>query len=143
MNRLVSIFLVVLLAGCGSQAPPVPQTHTTEDGTPQPREFPEPPDDLTSETAKQTALKYEAAYINRRLIDSTVDDFSAWSGQFPDAEVVNRTDDGYVVDVRMPYYYRKGDRDTDAFTRARYLVSSDTVRRTNGSTVSPVLTDPR
>lgn len=147
LNERNSLLLVVmlLLAGCtaSAPAPSESQTGVTEDGTPEPREFPSPPAELTPETAKQTALNYEAAYVDRRLVNSSVDDFGTFGGaSFPEASIVNETDSGYYIDVQMPYYYEQGEMDTDTFTRARYFVSTGTINRINGSNVAvPRLSD--
>lgn len=127
------IAFLVVLAGCAAVSGPSSTTTTT---VAPPREYPDPPDDLTNETAKETALAYEEVYVYQRLRDRGLAHWEVPGWDTPTAEVLAWENGGVYVRVDMPYSGgREPENAGDARTRAQYFVSNDTIRRVNGSEV--------
>jgi len=119
-TRLVlPVVAAALLAGCASGLGPAAGPSTTEQPTTtfattaDRLPYPDPPDELTNESAKRVALDHEEASVHDRLRNaSDVDSFS-----------VRANTTTYV--------------DADGSTDAVYFVSEATVERVRGDEVSP------
>jgi hypothetical protein len=123
-----AVVLLVVLAGCLSVG-------GSPSGTtvPPPREYPAPPETLTNETARDAALAHEEAYVHNRLRTKGYRYFAVPGWMSASATVLNRSDRGAYVRVEMPYTYAQGDAVADASVEAVYVVSTDAVRRVNGT----------
>ena len=147
-SRVLLVVLLVTLAGCaGGETGTPAETSSTTPGsdfdsgsnrTPTAIAAPEPPADLTNESAKRVALEAERAHVFDILREHT-DRFSEWgvgAWSNPDAVVIDETDGGVYVEVEMPYSYQAGASYVDAVATAVYLVSEDEVRRVDGEEVA-------
>lgn len=128
----VATALLVLTAGClgspggeSSAAPPettadwtLPSTtepvREREPSTPTPPSecpnyaappnYPTPPSNLSESAAKNVALASERAHVYRTLCGMGYDSFGVGGGvSYPEATVLNETDDEITIQVRMPY----------------------------------------
>ena len=147
-SRVLLVVLLVTLAGCAGGETGTPgETSSTTPGsdfdsgsnrTPTAMAAPEPPADLTNESAKRVALEAERAHVFDVLREHT-DRFSEWgvgAWSNPDAVVIDETDGGVYVEVEMPYSYQAGASYVDAVATATYLVSEDEVRRVDGEEIA-------
>ena len=141
--RLVlAVAALVCLAGCSAvpSNPTEESTTTARETTAERLSFPEPPVDLTNETAKAVALDHEEAYVHNRLRNaSELTYFSVRAGYVMsvESEVLNESDGGVYVRVQMPYSTGTENSTGDGGTNAVYFVSEDTVERVRGDEVSP------
>lgn len=141
-----ALVVAVTLAGCAgglglADRPATTDRTTTELATTADRMlYPDPPDELTSESAKAVALDYEEAYVHNRLrMASELTYFSVREGYVMsvESEVLNESDGGVYVRVQMPYSTGTEDSTGDGGTNAVYFVSEETVERVRGDEVSP------
>lgn len=131
-----ALVVAVTLAGCAGGLGLADRPATTADRM----LYPDPPDELTSESAKAVALDYEEAYVHNRLrMASELTYFSVREGYVMsvESEVLNESDGGVYVRVQMPYSTGTEDSTGDGGTNAVYFVSEETVERVRGDEVSP------
>jgi hypothetical protein len=147
-SALLALLLVV--AGCTgaperpATTPGTPATTTTPNTTVEDR------GNLSADRAKRLALEREKGYLSVRLRNhSYVDEWGVGGGVgTKEARIVNRTADGYVVEVRYPDWYNHETTDgtttrtlhADAISEAVYVVrvaanGSVEVRRRSGTEV--------
>lgn len=145
-SATAALVVAVALAGCAGGLGLADRSATTEQSTTAPATTadrmpsPDPPDELTNETAKRVALDHEEAYVHDRLrTASDVRRFGVRENAttYVDAEVLNESDGGVYVRVHMPYSYSTDSVEADGSTDAVYFVSEETVERVRGDEVSP------
>jgi hypothetical protein len=91
--------------------------------------YPDPPAELTNESAAGVAVGYEAVYVERQL--ATADRVESYTVDATVAEaasaVVARNESGVYVRVQYRYEYSTGGADRDARTDATYLVNESAI----------------
>lgn len=95
---------------------------------------------VMDEEAKERALDAERAHITEQLENaSCVESWGLenYGGIEESATVTDRSDDGVSVRVTHPYWYGTSTVESDGGSNASYLVTADTVRRVDGTVVSP------
>lgn len=95
---------------------------------------------VTGEEARERALDAERAHITEQLENASCVEgwgLENYGGIEKSATVTNRTADGVSVEVTHPYWYGTETVESDGGSNARYLVTADTVRRIDGTDVSP------
>jgi hypothetical protein len=92
-------------------------------------EYPDPPAELTNESAKRVAFEHEAVYVERQLATSgRVTSYSVGSTVAgPEQRVVARNETGVYVRIRHPYGYSTRSADTDGLTNTTYLVNESAI----------------
>lgn len=153
-----ALALLVAVAGCaGAPTGTAPGTTPSPDSSPTLNASGDSvvttlsiaPSALTAERAKQAALEREKAYLTARLRNATdLDSYTVGCCMVgPEATVVERTADGFRVEVTYPYTYTKIRSQgtttvrviADAASSAVYVVRAANgtvvVRRVSGSEV--------
>jgi hypothetical protein len=133
------LLLVVVSAGCiGAN-----ETGVTANGstsiTP-----PDTPQQLNNSSVESYALEYEQRVLEQRLADR-YDEEQYGVGcctTTKDAGVVVEKSGSYYVQVLYPYYYSTSGGETDAASRALYVVSEDTSNRIELSHHTVTAEDP-
>lgn len=148
-----ALILVPVLAGCttGPTAGVDPGAATaTTAGTPPtaaepspdgPRTYPDPPANLTNESAKGVAVAYERAHLLNELAAADHDENGLGGIAGTDATVFRRANGGVYVNVRQGFWFTNERTDTtttvqlhgDGISNATYYVSTDRVVRVNES----------
>lgn len=142
--------LPIILTGCltfeGMTSPNTYNTTTTSTSisspqspsTEEPREFPDAPDTITNSTAKQVALDYEEVYIYNVLQQENYSEWGVGNWNDSSATVLNRTQNGIYVQVRMPYSYQYESGYVDGVSQATYFITTETIERVKGDGIDPL-----
>ncbi|WP_232686367.1 hypothetical protein [Halobacterium zhouii] len=141
MTRLsiVSFAIVALLVTAGCMGVPLADssgdqssssTPTAEPTTVPTATYPDPPDDLTNETAKQVAVAYEEARLQNQLRnESEITYFELGYVKPVNVTVLNRSDGGLYVAVDGAYSYGTPEKSADGVpVRSLYYVNEATIR---------------
>lgn len=137
--QAVCLILLMAAAGCigasgGEKAPNGNNSFTA----------PDTPQQLNNSSVKSYALEYERQFLEQHLADR-YDEESYGIGccaTTKDAGVVVEKSGTYYAQVLYPYYYSTSGGETDAASRALYIVSKDTINRIELSHHSVTAEDP-
>lgn len=102
------------------------------DGGSQPADlepYPEPPGQLTNESAKEAAYQHERAYVDRQLANASEVQSYALGSTVAGGErtVLVQNDTGIYVRVRHGYGYSTRSADTDGLTNTTYFVNESAI----------------
>ncbi|SDX38707.1 hypothetical protein SAMN05443574_14110 [Haloarcula vallismortis] len=89
--------------------------------------------------ATDRALEAETEYVSARLQNASCLTYGE-TGEFTtsaEATVINRTQDGVVVNVQRPYSWEKDGTVADLVSNASYLVTENQTIRRSGTSIAP------
>ena len=142
------------LAGCAAGSDSPSSTETPEpctaarpdpvdpDGEMDPYEYPERPDEWTTENVGLFLQTFESTYRQHEVLHAGTTDY----GHSASVEKLQERNDGYRVELETKYYYNEETDEGEVHAdspryRVVYLVADDRLRRAEAGTQEPT-TDP-
>jgi hypothetical protein len=133
----LAVAALLATAGCAgisfsdaSESQPAPSTPTAEPTTVSRAPYPDPPADLTNESATEAVVAYEEARLQNQLRnESEITHFKLGYMQPVNATVLNRSDGGLYVEVDGTYSYGTREQSADGVpVRSLYHVNETAIR---------------
>ena len=117
-----AVALLLVLSGC------IAPLSANQSSAECPRSYPDPPDSVTEQTAKDFAESHEEAVAHNRVC--RFDDYGLEpTVASKELSVEMRTDAGFYVFAQQPYHYSNAGGEADGATSAIYRVGDGTAER--------------
>lgn len=113
---------LLIIAGCVS---PIGGSDT---GPTCPRQYPEPPTEITKAAATSFAESYEETVAYNRVCDADSYGLGSTTAR-KKLHVEMQTNAGYIVLAQQPYYASRANADADGATRGIYYIANTTATR--------------
>lgn len=144
--KIILVMSLLTFSGCVSNGQTSTEITTTSSPTPDTTATPTPTEQTNSgppvniPEAKDRALNAEKKHISDVMNNSSC--VNSWSltsftGIEEDAELVNQSNGGVVIEVTLPLTYGTDEEEADSRSIATYLVTQNSTTRLDGTLTSP------